>query len=259
MTEGRARTPQFLRYAGAGAVGTAVHYSTLVALVQIGIAAPVVGVDRWARSSARWSTTRSTTASRSRAAARTRGAAALRGGRGWPASSLNAPVLAAVLTVLSAHYLVAQVVATLARARLRLSRQPRMDVLSAGHARRGDGARAPVGRRARRTTRRRCCRSSTAGSPRCSTALPAARRDRLRQRRQPRRHDRAAARRCTDADPRVAVIDLSRNFGKEIAMTAGLDHARRRRGRGHRRRPAGPAGADPRDGARRGRQATTSC
>jgi glycosyltransferase involved in cell wall biosynthesis len=27
-------------------------------------------------------------------------------------------------------------------------------------------------------------------------------------------------------DPRVALIDLSRNFGKEIAMTAGLDHAR---------------------------------
>ncbi len=27
-------------------------------------------------------------------------------------------------------------------------------------------------------------------------------------------------------DPRVAIIDLSRNFGKEIAMTAGLDHAR---------------------------------
>ncbi len=26
-------------------------------------------------------------------------------------------------------------------------------------------------------------------------------------------------------DPRVAIIDLSRNFGKEIAMTAGLDHA----------------------------------
>ncbi|ADH85090.1 glycosyltransferase family 2 protein [Desulfurivibrio alkaliphilus] len=26
-------------------------------------------------------------------------------------------------------------------------------------------------------------------------------------------------------DPRVAIIDLSRNFGKEIAMSAGLDHA----------------------------------
>ena len=29
-----------------------------------------------------------------------------------------------------------------------------------------------------------------------------------------------------DADPRVAVIELSRNFGKEAAMSAGLDHAR---------------------------------
>jgi polyisoprenyl-phosphate glycosyltransferase len=28
-----------------------------------------------------------------------------------------------------------------------------------------------------------------------------------------------------DADPRVAIVDLSRNFGKEIAMSAGLDHA----------------------------------
>jgi glycosyltransferase involved in cell wall biosynthesis len=29
-----------------------------------------------------------------------------------------------------------------------------------------------------------------------------------------------------ERDPRVAVLDLSRNFGKEIAMTAGLEHAR---------------------------------
>ena len=28
------------------------------------------------------------------------------------------------------------------------------------------------------------------------------------------------------ADPRVTVLDLCRNFGKEIALTAGLDHAR---------------------------------
>lgn len=32
--------------------------------------------------------------------------------------------------------------------------------------------------------------------------------------------------RLRDQDPRVSVLDLSRNFGKEIAMTAGLDHAR---------------------------------
>ena len=35
-----------------------------------------------------------------------------------------------------------------------------------------------------------------------------------------------AMRRLRAADPRVAILDLSRNFGKEIAMTAGLDHAR---------------------------------
>src|SRR4051795_12901946 len=27
-------------------------------------------------------------------------------------------------------------------------------------------------------------------------------------------------------DPRVAVLDLSRNFGKEVALSAGLHHAR---------------------------------
>ena len=33
-------------------------------------------------------------------------------------------------------------------------------------------------------------------------------------------------RRCDEADPRAAIVNLSRNFGKEIATTAGLDHAR---------------------------------
>ncbi len=32
--------------------------------------------------------------------------------------------------------------------------------------------------------------------------------------------------RLRDADPRMAVVNLSRNFGKEAALTAGLDHAR---------------------------------
>jgi len=33
------------------------------------------------------------------------------------------------------------------------------------------------------------------------------------------------------ADPHVAVVNLSRNFGKEIATTAGLDMRRRRHNR----------------------------
>jgi glycosyltransferase involved in cell wall biosynthesis len=35
-----------------------------------------------------------------------------------------------------------------------------------------------------------------------------------------------AIRRAHDSDPRVRAISLSRNFGKEAALTAGLDHAR---------------------------------
>jgi glycosyltransferase involved in cell wall biosynthesis len=36
----------------------------------------------------------------------------------------------------------------------------------------------------------------------------------------------AALRKCAEADARIKVIDLSRNFGKDIALSAGLDHAR---------------------------------
>jgi glycosyltransferase involved in cell wall biosynthesis len=35
----------------------------------------------------------------------------------------------------------------------------------------------------------------------------------------------AVLRAMQQGDPRIAILDLSRNFGKEIAMTAGLDHA----------------------------------
>ncbi len=59
------------------------------------------------------------------------------------------------------------------------------------------------------------------------------------------------------ADPHVAVLNLSRNFGKEIAMTAGLDHARGDAVVVHRRRPAGPAGADPGTGPASGARAST--
>src|SRR4051794_20118033 len=36
----------------------------------------------------------------------------------------------------------------------------------------------------------------------------------------------AVLERLRGGDPRVAIIDLSRNFGKEIAVTAGLDHSK---------------------------------
>lgn len=38
-------------------------------------------------------------------------------------------------------------------------------------------------------------------------------------------HTMAVLQAAREKDPRIAILDLSRNFGKEIAMTAGLDHA----------------------------------
>ena len=49
-----------------------------------------------------------------------------------------------------------------------------------------------------------------------------------------------------DQDPRVKVVDFARNFGHQIAITAGRRLRPGRRRRDHRRRPAGPAGSHPR-------------
>ena len=63
-------------------------------------------------------------------------------------------------------------------------------------------------------------------------------------------------------DPRMRAVAFSRNFGKEIAIAAGLDHARGRRGRHHGRRSAASAGDDRRPSSRNGARATpwsTAC
>ena len=49
-------------------------------------------------------------------------------------------------------------------------------------------------------------------------------------------------------DQRFTVIDLSRNFGQQAAIAAGLAASRGRCHRGHGRRPAGSSRADSRDG-----------
>ncbi len=72
-------------------------------------------------------------------------------------------------------------------------------------------------------------------------------RDDLRRRRQS-RHVVLAARRAESADERVRVVKFSRNFGHQIAITAGLDHAARRLCGHHRLGPAGPTGGHPTDG-----------
>ena len=53
---------------------------------------------------------------------------------------------------------------------------------------------------------------------------------------------------ATAGDPRFRLVSLSRNFGHQIALTAGLDHAAGDAVIVHRRRPAGPAGSRARAG-----------
>jgi putative flippase GtrA len=104
---------QFLRYAGAGAIGTVAHYAVLVALVQ-GLQTAVVTASTAgaiAGACVNYALNhRFTFASReSHRRALPRFAAVAAAG-----IALNALVLGAVLVLVGPHYLVAQVVATLA-------------------------------------------------------------------------------------------------------------------------------------------------
>jgi putative flippase GtrA len=104
-------TARFFRYAGAGAVGTAVHYAVLIALVQGAGAAAVAASTAGSAVGAfvNYALNHRFTFA-SRRAHRT----ALPRFLGIAAAGilLNAAVMAAVLAAPSVHYLVAQVVAT---------------------------------------------------------------------------------------------------------------------------------------------------
>jgi len=107
----RPAPPQFLRYGVAGAVGTALHYAMLVALVQFAQAPAVAASTAGAIAGAlvnyalnyRW--TFASTRTHDKALPRF-AAVALAG------IAINAIVMAAMLDVAGAHYLVAQVIAT---------------------------------------------------------------------------------------------------------------------------------------------------
>ena len=103
--------PQFLRYAGAGAAGTGLHYAVLIALVQLARVDAVVASTAGAVAGALVNYTlnhRYTFASgRAHRHALPRFALVAAAG-----IVLNALVMAAVLAFAGPHYLVAQVVAT---------------------------------------------------------------------------------------------------------------------------------------------------
>ena len=105
--------PRFVRYAGAGAMGTAAHYAVLVALVQ-GMGAGVVAgstVGAIAGAGINYALNHRFTFASQEAHRRALPRFALVAAAGI---LLNALVLALVLALAGPHYLVAQVVATLA-------------------------------------------------------------------------------------------------------------------------------------------------
>jgi putative flippase GtrA len=103
--------PQFIRYAGAGAIGTAAHYAILVALVQTGatgvVAATTAGaiVGAAINYALNHRVTFASDAPHARALPRFAAVATI-------GIALNALVVAIVLALVGPHYLVAQVVAT---------------------------------------------------------------------------------------------------------------------------------------------------
>ena len=99
--------------------------------------------------------------------------------------------------------------------------------------------------RARAQRGARAARRSSPGCGRCWRASVSTGRSIFVDDGSTRRHARQAARPCTRSDPRFKAISLSRNFGKEIAIAAGLQLRRRRRRRADGRRPAAPARTDP--------------
>ncbi len=218
--------PQFFLYGGAGAIGTAAHFAILAALVQFADAGAVAASTVGAIVGAIVNYTlnyRFTFASRRDAS---RGAAALprrcrrRDSAERGRAGRDARLRPAALSRRPGRR-------DRRGARRRVPRESQMDVLSAGSATaRRDRRRATlaVGRRARvqrgggaarlPSPARRACWTDSPPTRRSSTSTTAA----------------ATARwRCspssTARDARVAVIDLSRNFGKEVAMSAGLDAA----------------------------------
>jgi putative flippase GtrA len=103
--------PQFVRYAGAGAIGTAAHYAVLIALVQLAgiaaVAASTAGAVAGALVNYGLNYRFTFASDKAHVHALPRFAAVALGG-----IALNALVMAAVLAVFGPHYLVAQVVAT---------------------------------------------------------------------------------------------------------------------------------------------------
>jgi putative flippase GtrA len=107
----RSTTPQFIRYAGAGAVGTAVQYALLVVLVHAAdvaaVAASTVGAIAGALVNYGINHQFTFASDRAHGHALPRFAVVAVAG-----IALNAIVLAAMLALVTPHYLVAQVVAT---------------------------------------------------------------------------------------------------------------------------------------------------